>query len=178
MSLVLSQLAADHSIPIIFAALVICGAAGWLLAALRVRAASSTGTVRFQWLAGTAVVAGLGVWTTHFMAMIGYRPDLPLGYETSVTAASAAIAILAVGIPIAATSIVRQQTVAIALGASAGLGIGAMHYTGMAALEGCLQSQEFAATIAAYATGAFLMAAGCSSRRITASLASSAQLSL
>ena len=58
---ILAQLATDHSLATIFAALIICLAAGWLLTSLRDRAAASVGIVRLQWLAGTAFVAGLGV---------------------------------------------------------------------------------------------------------------------
>ncbi len=166
---VLSQLAADHSLATVLAALVICIVAGWLVAALRERAASSNGPTRTQWLIGTAIVAGLGVWTTHFMAMIGYRPDLPIGYGARITTASALIGILAVGLPLAATVLVRRPSVRAVLGGTAGLGIGAMHYTGMLALSGCIQTQEAGATIAAYGAGATLMALGSGSRRIASS---------
>ncbi|MAU99221.1 MAG: bifunctional diguanylate cyclase/phosphodiesterase [Fulvimarina sp.] len=169
---ILAQLATDHSLATIFAALIICLAAGWLLTSLRDRAAASVGIVRLQWLAGTAFVAGLGVWTTHFMAMIGYRPDLPLGYGAGITTASAVIGVLAVGMPLAATAVVRNAAARAALGAMAGLGIGAMHYTGMLALSGCLQSQHAGATVAAYGAGALLMAIGCGSSRISSSTAS------
>ncbi|MCK5934527.1 MAG: EAL domain-containing protein [Fulvimarina manganoxydans] len=166
---ILAQLATDHSLATIFAALIICLAAGWLLTSLRDRAAASVGIVRLQWLAGTAFVAGLGVWTTHFMAMIGYRPDLPLGYGAGITTASAVIGVLAVGMPLAATAVVQNAAARASLGAMAGLGIGAMHYTGMLALSGCLQSQHAGATVAAFGAGAVLMAIGCGSSRISSS---------
>ncbi|TCM44831.1 diguanylate cyclase (GGDEF)-like protein [Rhizobium sp. PP-F2F-G48] len=169
MLLELSQLTADHSVAIILAALAICIAAGWLLVALHARATFSTGTTRLQWLAGAAAVAGIGVWTTHFMAMIGYRPDLHISYSGPVTAASVLIGVLAVGIPLAATSIIQQKAIRVALGTSAGLGIGTMHYAGMSALDGCIQIQDPTATLAAFATGALLMAAGSGSSRILAS---------
>ncbi len=165
----LSRLAADHSVAAVLAALVICVAAGWLVVSLRERAESSKGPSCTQWLIGMATVAGLGVWTTHFMAMIGYRPDLPIGYGGQVTAASALIGILAVGLPLAATVLVRSAALRAALGGTAGLGIGAMHYTGMLALSGCLQTQKPGATLAAYGVGAALMALGSGSRRIASS---------
>ncbi|SEO16119.1 MHYT domain-containing protein, partial [Palleronia pelagia] len=33
----------------------------------------------------TALVAGVGVWATHFVAMLGYRPDMALTYNLEVT---------------------------------------------------------------------------------------------
>ncbi len=53
---------------------------GWLVAALMRTISEADLAQRYRWLAGTAVVAGLGVWTTHFGAMLGYRPDMVLGF--------------------------------------------------------------------------------------------------
>ena len=56
------------------------------------------------WLLGTAVVGGTGVWTTHFVAMLGYRTDLLLSYDTTRTLGSAFVAIVAVGGPLAVSA--------------------------------------------------------------------------
>jgi signal transduction histidine kinase len=89
---------------------------------------------QYLWLTGAAVVAGCGVWTTHFVAMLAYRPGLPLGYSLWLTMLSvtAAVAIIWLGCFIASG---RKLHWAALGGAIAGAGIGAMHYIGMAALH-------------------------------------------
>ena len=86
-------LAADHSRAFVFTALAICLVAGWLVAALMRTISEADLAQRYRWLAGTAVVAGLGVWTTHFVAMLGYRPDMVLGFDDTTTIFSALVAI-------------------------------------------------------------------------------------
>src|SRR5262245_48940948 len=45
------------------------------------------------WLAAASVVAGCGVWATHFVAMLAYNPYLPVSYDASLTILSVAIAV-------------------------------------------------------------------------------------
>ncbi|WP_342166889.1 EAL domain-containing protein [Methylobacterium sp. SD21] len=136
------QLAADHSLGFIFTAVVICLVAGWLVGALMHRTREASPVHQYRWLAGTAIVAGLGVWTTHFIAMLGYRPDMLLGFAGDTTTFSALVAVLIVGLPLALTPLFKSRRVRTTIGAVAGLGIGGMHYTGMAAVEGCVQTHS------------------------------------
>ena len=100
-----------------------------------------------------SVVAGIGVWTTHFIAMLGYRPDIALGYDPGFTLASALVGIALIGGPLAATVLVRRRWQKILLGAAAGAGVGAMHFTGMSALQGCAITYNSAATSVAFLVG-------------------------
>jgi diguanylate cyclase (GGDEF)-like protein len=79
--------------------------------------------------------------------MLGYRVDLAMVYDLDRTLLSILISIVAVGLPLAATVFFPKPSIRIALGALAGLGIGAMHFTGMSAIEGCLQTQALPAAI-------------------------------
>lgn len=85
-----------------------------------------------------ALVTGVGVWTTHFVAMLGYRPDAALTYNMQLTAISMFVGIGAIGIPVAASIFVPSSQIRAALGVIAGLGVAAMHLTGMTALENCI----------------------------------------
>lgn len=85
-----------------------------------------------------AIVAGVGVWTTHFVAMIGYRPDAALTYDFQLTAISIFVGILLIGAPVAASIFVEAPRLRFSLGVIAGLGVAAMHLTGMSAIENCL----------------------------------------
>ena len=90
-------------------ALTICAVSGWLLAHVLDQARTASGASRMGWLAGAAIVSGSGVWTTHFMAMLGYRTDLVLSYDVTATLASAGVAILAVGVPLALSAIPHRR---------------------------------------------------------------------
>ncbi|WP_279482240.1 EAL domain-containing protein [Aureimonas sp. SK2] len=158
MTATLLQLASSHSVGFVLTSLVICLVAGWLLGKLMGRVADAKPARRPQWLAGTAIVAGLGVWTTHFIAMLGYRPDMMLSYDGLTTTVSAVVAVLAVGVPLAVTPLLASWRWRAVLGAVAGLGVGAMHYSGMMALEGCLQTHSPVAAGLAALIGSFLLA--------------------
>lgn len=70
--------------------------------------------------------------------MIGYRPDAALTYDLALTTISIIVGITLVGLPIAASLFVESEHLRVGLGVVAGLGVAAMHLTGMSALENCL----------------------------------------
>ncbi|MGU3363028.1 EAL domain-containing protein [Methylobacterium sp. M6A4_1b] len=142
----------------VLAAATICALSAWLTVHLLRRAEAAPAARRTPWLVGTAFAAGLGVWTTHFIGMLGYRTDIVLSYHYGTTVASALIAVLAVGLPLALSVLPASRPCRGLFGAVSGLGIGAMHITGMSALEGCTQSQSATANILAYLLGAMVMA--------------------
>jgi len=158
---VVTRLAADHSLGFVVTALVICLIAGWLVARLMHNVAQAKLEHRWRWIVGTAVVAGLGVWTTHFIAMLGYRPDMMLGFEGGTTTLSALVAMLMVGAPLGFAPLLRSWRLRAALGAVAGIGIGAMHYAGMAAIEGCLRTYSPLSSGLATGIGACCLALAC-----------------
>jgi NO-binding membrane sensor protein with MHYT domain len=109
-----------------------------LTCAVRLRSSQSTGG-RIWWLTLAAVaIGGTGIWTMHFVAMLGFSVvGSPIRYDVSLTAASAIIAVAAVGLGLAIAllgSSGRQVRIVIG-GMLAGLGVAAMHYTGMAAMR-------------------------------------------
>jgi diguanylate cyclase (GGDEF)-like protein len=118
---------------------VLGGAICWLASAVAIsllhRARASQGRTRAIWVGLDAAVSGCGIWATHFVAMLAYDPGAGAGYNIPVTLISLifAAAISAVGFSIALLDD-RRSTVAMG-GAVVGLGVAAMHYTGMMALE-------------------------------------------
>ncbi|MBR1172083.1 bifunctional diguanylate cyclase/phosphodiesterase [Bradyrhizobium liaoningense] len=99
------------------------------------RARATHGAGRLAWIALDAAVSGCGIWATHFIAMLAYGPGSAGAYNIPVTILSLmfAISLTFVGLSIAVASS-RQVWIAVG-GAIVGLGVAAMHYTGMAALE-------------------------------------------
>ncbi|HEX6374769.1 MAG TPA: EAL domain-containing protein [Allosphingosinicella sp.] len=89
---------------------------------------------RWAWTALAGFVAGTGIWATHFIAMLAYRPNLPIGYDLQLTLVSIAAAILITGSGwTAALRSGRGGT--LVAGTLIGAGIGTMHYIGMAAVK-------------------------------------------
>ncbi|MBT9445469.1 MAG: hypothetical protein IV086_07210 [Hyphomonadaceae bacterium] len=95
----------------------------------------AAGRARWIWLGASALVLGGGIWSMHFIAMLAMDVGMAVAYDFDLTALSlvTAIAIVALGFHLVARSnpsIVRQ----VVAGSIVGLGVAAMHYTGMSAL--------------------------------------------
>jgi NO-binding membrane sensor protein with MHYT domain len=109
-----------------------------LTCAVRFREATST-SGRLWWLGLAALaIGGTGIWTMHFVAMLGFSVvGETIRYDVSLTAASAIIAFVAVagGFAIALLGTGMRTVRIIIGGVVAGLGVAAMHYTGMAAMR-------------------------------------------
>jgi len=101
--------------------------------ALLSRAGATHGPTRWRWVSIAAVVFGAGIWTTHFVAMLAYHSVLPISYDLALTGLSIVVAVAFAGAGFSLLFLPRWRIVG---GAVVGLGISAMHYTGMAALRG------------------------------------------
>ena len=101
----------------------------------RVARSASKPSARF-WLAGGAVSMGCGIWSMHFVGMLAFSLPIALSYDIPTTVASLAIAIGLSGFALSIAS--REQIGLGRLAAGAivmGLGICAMHYSGMSAVQ-------------------------------------------
>ena len=85
---------------------------------------------RLLWLFATAIVSGSAIWSTHFIAILAFRPGVNIGYGLFLTGLSIVVAIL---LSLTAFHLLLKNMVAGA-GAVLGLAIVTMHYTGMMAL--------------------------------------------
>src|SRR5262249_34695331 len=99
------------------------------------RARGAQGQARRVWIALDAAVSGCGIFATHFIAMLAYDPGISAGYDVDLSLASLVFAVFITwaGLGIAISG-ARRSFAAIG-GAVVGLGVAAMHYTGMMALE-------------------------------------------
>ncbi|HET6213329.1 MAG TPA: MHYT domain-containing protein [Micromonosporaceae bacterium] len=91
-----------------------------------------------RWLALAAwALGGTGIWVMHFMAMLGFTvPGSAVRYDVATTMASWVTAIAVVGIGLFIVGFGRRSVLKVlAGGLFAGLGVAAMHYTGMAAMR-------------------------------------------
>ncbi|MFE2428137.1 MHYT domain-containing protein [Streptomyces sp. NPDC059373] len=102
-----------------------------------VRALTMERSRRAGWLALGATAIGSGIWTMHFIAMMGFTVrEARVNYDTYVTLASLLVAVLVVGIGVFIVGY-RGRTVSALLagGVITGLGVAAMHYLGMAGMR-------------------------------------------
>lgn len=99
------------------------------------RAQSTSGRSRLVWICLDATAAGCGIWATHFIAMLSYVPAHGAGYNLPLTVLSLLIAILITGAGLGFAVMESGRWLGLLGGVVCGLGIAAMHYTGMAALE-------------------------------------------
>ncbi|WP_236243662.1 MHYT domain-containing protein [Streptomyces sp. CC228A] len=129
-----------------------------------VRALDSSGSARRNWLLTGASAIGTGIWTMHFIAMLGFTVvGTDIRYDVPLTLFSLAVAVLVVGTgafavghghgrpveaprsagpPAAGTAdratarSRRDHRMSLAVGGlTTGLGVAGMHYLGMAALR-------------------------------------------
>ncbi|WP_369166525.1 MHYT domain-containing protein [Streptomyces sp. R28] len=89
------------------------------------------------WLALGAASIGCGIWTMHFIAMIGFDvEEARIRYDVGLTVLSLTVAIVVVGIGVFIVGYLGAGRGALTgAGVTTGLGVAAMHYLGMAALR-------------------------------------------
>ena len=132
---VVSCLVLEHDWRLVALAGVVCFLTSLVALNLFRRAVSTTGRSRAWWLITTSVATGVGIWSTHFIAMLAYTPGLPVGYDVVLTLLSLVVAALVTGMGFAAVVYSRSHWRAPVGGLIVGFGIACMHYTGMWALE-------------------------------------------
>ncbi len=85
-----------------------------------------------------AVVLGGGIWSMHFVAMLGLQLPILFFYDALITLISALVAILMVGLALLLLHFrARTPQVIVGAGVIVGLGIVVMHYVGMAGMQLC-----------------------------------------
>jgi diguanylate cyclase len=107
----------------------------------RVRAATTIGPRRF-WSASGSVAMGVGIWSMHYLGMLALKLPVPVLYFWPIVLLSLFLAIAASSV--ALTVVSRERLTArtlLAGGLLMGAGIGAMHYTGMAAMRSSAMEQ-------------------------------------
>jgi signal transduction histidine kinase len=129
---VIGCIARQHDLRLVTLAGLLCFFACITATSMIGRARVATGRVRSIWIVAAGVVAGCGIWATHFVAMLAYETSLPVAYDASLTIISALIAIV---LSAAGYWVALGRYGPVAGGMLAGAAIGAMHYVGMAAVR-------------------------------------------
>lgn len=110
--------------------------AGYLALDLAQRSAGTTGWRRRAWIAAGGVTIGMGIWSMHFIGMLAFSLPIPMAYNWPLTILSLIIAVVVSALALFILRTPKVPLVMLAAGATLmGLGISAMHYTGMLAMQ-------------------------------------------
>ncbi|MFI9805348.1 MHYT domain-containing protein [Streptomyces sp. NPDC052301] len=92
---------------------------------------------RPAWLALGSAAIGSGIWTMHFVAMMGFSiKEAPIHYDKTITYASLALAVVMVGVGVFIVGYRGATGTSLFTGGTiTGLGVASMHYLGMAGMR-------------------------------------------
>jgi signal transduction histidine kinase len=129
---VLGCITQQHDLRLVVLAGILCLFACLTATSMIARGRAVGGRLRLFWLAAAGVVAGCGIWGTHFVAMLAYQAGFPVAYDIGLTILSVVVAMVLCGVGFL---IAVGRAGAIVGGAVTGAAISAMHYIGMAAVR-------------------------------------------
>ncbi|SEH20423.1 diguanylate cyclase/phosphodiesterase [Sphingopyxis sp. YR583] len=89
---------------------------------------------RRHWLVVAAVAEGVGVWATHFVAMLAYRGSMPIRFDVGLTILSVAVAIAFFWCSFRWLGKAPDALRCGIAAAGASTGVAAMHFIGMASI--------------------------------------------
>ena len=132
---VLTCIFVQHDLRLVAVAAAICIVAACTAFGFHARARRALGGLKWAWLGLTAMVAGSGVWATHFIAMLAYQPTMKIAYDLPETALSLVVSVAGMALGFALPTWRRGLQPGLIGGAIAGASIAVMHYTGIDAIR-------------------------------------------
>jgi NO-binding membrane sensor protein with MHYT domain len=101
-----------------------------------VSASTSSPRKSWTWLSTGAISMGIGIWSMHFIGMLAFHLPVPVAYDLLISLLSMIIAVIVSAIALLILRRAALKTSDLILGAILmGIGISAMHYTGMFAMQ-------------------------------------------
>jgi signal transduction histidine kinase/NO-binding membrane sensor protein with MHYT domain/ActR/RegA family two-component response regulator len=129
-------MAPTYELQLVLASLAVAILASYVALHIVANVFAATGRpARILWIAAGATCMGAGIWSMHFVGMLATRLAIPIAFDWVVTLASLGIAIAVSALALYLVSTARSRWKLVLGGAVMGLGISAMHYSGMAAIE-------------------------------------------
>ncbi len=132
---VLTCIFVQHDLRLFAVAAFICIVAASTAFGFHARAVKAYGALRWAWLGLTAMIAGSGVWATHFIAMLAYQPTMKIAYDLPETALSLLVSVAGMALGFALPTWRRGLQAGLIGGATAGASIAVMHYVGIDAIR-------------------------------------------
>jgi diguanylate cyclase len=120
--------------PVLSLAIAVLGA--WTALDLFNRARAQIGTNRLRWMGVAALALGVSIWSMHFVAMLGFHPEMPASYDIGLTVLSLLLAVVGSGFAFVSVGRVSAGWRRLVWGGVLmGAAIVVMHYVGMAAMQ-------------------------------------------
>ena len=133
MTSVLYCIGQEHNSWLVLLAGLLCASGSWVTARLFMRTIDTKGRQKLGWHFIAAIAAGATIWSTHFVAMLGYNAGVPIDFDAALTTVSLLIAVIGTAIGFSVATFGNSRAMPMLGGALVGLAISAMHYTGMIA---------------------------------------------
>jgi diguanylate cyclase len=124
----------QHSAGSVAGAAMVCMITSITAIALLLHSRNGAASSAAIWRGLAAASFGGGIWATHFIALLGYEPALPIGFDILGTIVSALLP-MAASYAAFAGDFATSWRLAAKRGVMIGCGAGAMHYLGMEALR-------------------------------------------
>jgi len=156
---VLTCLVVEHDLRLVVLAGLICFLSSYGAVTLLQRARAGAGRARVAWVAAAGVSSGFGIWSTHFIAMIAYDPGVVMGFEVKLTVLSLVIAVLMTAAGLFFATLNRSRKGDVIGGCLIGIGVAAMHFLGMNAIEMPAEIAWDPVLVAASLAGAIIFSA-------------------
>jgi NO-binding membrane sensor protein with MHYT domain/methyl-accepting chemotaxis protein len=132
---VLNWFTVEHDWRLVVVAVLVSCIASFCVISLFHRACASRGRPRTAWILIDSLAAGIGIWATHFIAMLAYDPGIAITSDIGLSALSLAAAVALTGGGLCVAIYNPERWAAPAGGAIVGAGIATMHYLAMWALD-------------------------------------------
>jgi PAS domain S-box-containing protein len=132
----MTAVAGTYDLRLVALSFVVAWFASYTALDLAGRIRASRGWIRGAWLATAAISMGGGIWSMHFIAMLAFIMPMVVTFDVDLTVLSLVVAIAVTGGAFYVIGIRRATVLQLSLsGVFMGIGIVAMHYTGMAAMR-------------------------------------------
>jgi NO-binding membrane sensor protein with MHYT domain/CheY-like chemotaxis protein/nitrogen-specific signal transduction histidine kinase len=130
------MLTGHYETPLVLVSILVAILASYAALSLAGRVSESRGRAVSAWIVGGAIAMGSGIWAMHFVGMLAFRLPIPIAFDLPLTLASLLLPILASSLALWQVSRAELGWKRLAVSAVLmGIGINAMHYTGMAAMR-------------------------------------------
>ena len=129
------QLTSTYNVPLVSFSVFIAILASYTALELTERI-SLKGKIKISWLVGSSIIMGTGIWSMHFIGMLAYNIPIEITYHLKTVIVSWCPAVIASGIAFYYLHRGLNGISLLLAGTLMGSGIGAMHYIGMAAMQG------------------------------------------
>ena len=99
-----NQILQSHDPKLVLLAAAICALGSFITLFLFAQAREMHGQGRSGWLFLAGFSAGAVMWTTHFVALLAFQPDISIGYDPALTGGAFFVAVLlaTIGLAVAA----------------------------------------------------------------------------